>query len=66
MGKCNHNALKKLKKHFKAAVYANRDSSQGEVEKVNVLLQRVYLVDDAGQTVQIIVNNALHEESIVI
>lgn len=36
------------------------------LEKVNVLLQRVYLVDDAGQTVQIVVNNALHEESIVI
>lgn len=37
-----------------------------EGEKVNVLLQRVYLVDDAGQTVQIVVNNALREESIVI
>lgn len=37
-----------------------------EGEKVNVFLQRIYLVDDAGQTVQIAVNHALREESVVI
>lgn len=37
-----------------------------EGEKVNVFLQRIYLVNDAGQTVQIAVNQALREESVVI
>ncbi len=34
IGKCNHKALVKLKQHFKAMVYVNRDSSQGEVDEV--------------------------------
>lgn len=34
IGKCNHKTLVKLKQHFKATVYVNRDSSQGEVDEV--------------------------------
>ena len=37
-----------------------------EGEKVNVFLQRIYLVDDAGENVHIAVNEALREESVVI
>lgn len=34
IGKCNHQALKKLEQCYKATVYVNRDSSQGVVDEV--------------------------------
>lgn len=34
IGKCNHKALIKLQQYYKATVYVNCDSSQGEVDEV--------------------------------